>query len=147
MFRPTPWHNLCFSNVMKIAFSVWEQRIAPVFDTARQIYLVECNGRQIATESAHIISGDTLSQKVTWLTEQGVDTLVCGAVSRQLQIQLTTAGIKLMPFVAGALRQVIQATLDGSLKSAAFAMPGCCGRRRLRQRQGTARCCATRTPL
>ena len=127
---------------MKTAFSVWEQRIAPVFDTARQIHLVESDGTRITAEKAHAISGEDVPQKVAWLAEQGVATLVCGAVSRPLQQQLASVGIKVVPFVAGALRQVIQASLDGSLNGAAFTMPGCCGRRRMGRRLGAKRCCA-----
>jgi predicted Fe-Mo cluster-binding NifX family protein len=114
---------------MKTAFSVWEQRIAPVFDTARQIHLVESTGTRITAEKAHAMTGDDVPQLIAWLSEQGVGTLVCGAVSRPLQEQLAAAGIKVVPFVAGDLRQVIQASFDGSLTGAAFAMPGCCGRK------------------
>ncbi len=126
---------------MKTAFSVWENRIAPVFDTARQIHLVEFDGMRIAAEKAHAISGDEVTQKVSWLAEQGVSTLVCGAVSRPLQERLSAVGIKVVPFVAGELREVILASLDGTLCGAAFAMPGCCGQRRRRRLQGSGRCC------
>jgi len=132
---------------MKTAFSVWEHRIAPVFDTARQIHLVESDGTRITAEKAHVISGEDVPQKVAWLADQGVATLVCGAVSRPLQQQLASVGIKVVPFVAGDLRQVIQASLDGSLNGAAFAMPGCCGRRRMGRRQGAERCCAARKTI
>ncbi len=132
---------------MKTAFSVWEQRIAPVFDTARQIHLVESDGTRITAEKAHAISGEDVTQKVAWLAEQGVATLVCGAVSRIVQEHLTAGGIKVVPFVAGDLREAIQASFDGSLNGAAFAMPGCCGRRRMRRQRGGGRCCAARKTI
>lgn len=125
---------------MKTAFSVWEQRIAPVFDTSRQIHLVESDGTHITAERAHAISGEPVPQKVAWLMEQGVGTLVCGAVSRPVQEQLSAANIRVIPFVAGGLREVIQAWLDGSLHDAAFTMPGCCGRRRGCRGAGRGRC-------
>ena len=128
---------------MKTAFSVWEQRIAPVFDISRQIHLVEFDGTRITTEKAHAISGEDVPQRVAWLAEQGVTTLVCGAVSRPLQERLAAAGINVVPFVAGELREVIRASLDGTLCGAAFAMPGCCGQRRRRRLQGSGRCCGS----
>ena len=128
---------------MKTAYSVWEQRIAPVFDTACQIHLVESDGARIVSERAYALSGEDVPRKVEWLAEQGVATLVCGAVSRPLQERLASAGIKVVPFVAGELCQVIQASFDGSLNGAAFTMPGCCGRRRMRRQHGAGRCCAT----
>ena len=123
------WHRLCSNLCMKTALSIWDHRIAPVFDTARQLHLVESDGERVEKESAHTLSGDELPQKVAWLAEQGVETLVCGAVSRLFQEQLEAAGIKVIPFVAGGLRQVMQAYLSGTLKRATFMMPGCCGRR------------------
>jgi len=129
---------------MKTAFSVWEQRIAPVFDTARQIHLVESDGMRITAEKAHAIVGDDIRQKIAWLSAQGVGTLVCGAISRPLQARLAAVGIKVVPFIAGDLCQVIHVSFDGLLKGAAFAMPGCCGRRRMRRRDGTGGCCAAR---
>lgn len=128
---------------MKTAFSVWEQRIAPVFDTSRQIHLVESDGALITSERAHAISGEPVQQKVAWLMEQGVGTLVCGAVSRPVQERLVAAGIKVVPFVAGDLREVIRASLEGTLCGAAFAMPGCCGQRRRRRLHGDGRCCGS----
>lgn len=85
-----------------------------------------------------------MSQMVAWLAEQGVTTLVCGAVSRPLQERLSAVGIKVVPFVAGDLRQVIQASFDGSLNGSAFTMPGCCGRRRGRRGAARGRCRAKR---
>jgi predicted Fe-Mo cluster-binding NifX family protein len=132
---------------MKTGFSVWEQRIAPVFDTARQIHLIESEGTRITAEKALSLATADAQEKVAWLSAQGVGTLVCGAVSRPLQEQLAAAGIKVVPFVAGDLRQVIQASFDGSLNGAAFTMPGCCGRRRMRRQHGASRCCAARKTI
>jgi len=129
---------------MKTAFSVWEQRIAPVFDTSRQIHLVESEGSRITAENEYLVSGNAVPQKVKWLARQGVSTLVCGAVSRPLQEQLFAAGIKVVPFVAGDLSRVIQALFDGSLKGSAFMMPGCCGRRQGWRGERDGRCCAKR---
>jgi len=131
---------------MKTAFSVWEQRIAPVFDTARQIHLVESDGTRITAEKAHAISGEDVPQMVAWLAAQGVATLVCGAVSRPLQERLAAVGIKVVPFVAGDLRQVIQASFEGTLSGEAFTMPGCCGRR-MRRQHGGGRCCVARKTI
>lgn len=112
-----------------MALSIWEQRIAPVFDTARHIWLVESVAGRIEQQQC-AIAGEQPSQKVAWLSAQGVETLVCGAVSRQFQKQLTMGGITVIPFIAGEVDQVIQAYFNNTLKRADFRMPGCCGRRR-----------------
>ncbi len=117
---------------MKTAFSIWQKRIAPVFDTARQIRLVVSSGPQVKAETFAEMPDDDGPEKVSWLVSQKVDTLVCGAISRLLQERLTLQGIKVFPFVAGNLEQVMGAYFEGKLSERDFAMPGCCGRRRMR---------------
>ena len=120
--------------VMKTAFPYWGNRIAPVFDIARQIRLVEAVSGRIAAETEEVLTDDLAVQKVIRLAELGVDTLVCGAISRPLHAMVTAYGIQVIPFVAGDLSEVIQAWLCGGLEDGDFAMPGCCrsGRRRRR---------------
>jgi len=115
---------------MKTAFSIWEQRIAPVLDTARHLSVVESEEKRLVKEHRHTVQGNHPSQFVTWLCTQGVETLVCGAVSRPFQEQLEAAGIQMIPFVTGELQTVIAAYLDGKLEQETFRMPGCCGRRK-----------------
>ena len=130
---------MCGPKGVKTAFSFWEQRIAPVFDTAKRLHVVESENGRVTAESAHLVDAD-LTRRLDWLTARGVKTLVCGAVSRPLHERLEAAGINVVPFVAGDLREVIRASLDGTLCGSAFAMPGCCDQRR-RRRQGRGRCC------
>jgi predicted Fe-Mo cluster-binding NifX family protein/ribosomal protein S27AE len=114
---------------MKTAFTYWDNRIAPVFDTARQAHVVEAESGQIVSETQATLSGDLPIQKTLGLVELGIGTLVCGAISRPMFAQITAYGIQVVPFVAGDLQVVIQAWLSGKLEPDAFAMPGCRGRR------------------
>ncbi len=131
---------------MKAAFSVWDTRIAPLLDTARNLHLVECREGEPVCETDHLLADD-LPQRCAWLAEQDLEVLVCGAVSRPLQEQLAAAHIRLIPFVAGDVREVIRAWQNGTLHGSAFTMPGCCGRRRMRAQHGGGRCCAARRAL
>lgn len=124
---------------MKTAYSIFGTRIAPVFDTARDILLVESRGQDIRGEDLHKLGGRNAAEDIAWMVSQGVERLVCGALSRPLQAMVNAAGIKTDAFVAGEARQVIQASLDGTLRGSAFTMPGCCGRRRMRQGCGAGR--------
>ena len=118
--------------MMKAAFAVWDNRIAPVFDVTRQIHLVEAEAGQVVRETQEPIADGLPVQKVLRLAELGVGILVCGAISKPLQEMVAAYGIRIIPFVAGDLSQVIQAWLSGNLERSAFAMPGCCGRARRR---------------
>jgi predicted Fe-Mo cluster-binding NifX family protein len=113
---------------MKTAFAYWDNRIAPVFDIARQIHVVETESGRIVAETEEVIANDLPARKVFRIVELGVSTLVCGAISRQLHVMIMASGIRVISFVAGDLREVIKAWLGGNLESVKFAMPGCCRR-------------------
>jgi predicted Fe-Mo cluster-binding NifX family protein len=55
--------------------------------------------------------------------------LICGAISRQQEAAISAAGIKVHPFVRGPVQEIITAYESGRLHTAAFALPGCRGRR------------------
>jgi predicted Fe-Mo cluster-binding NifX family protein len=113
--------------MMKTAFAYWDNRIAPVFDIARQIHVVEAESGRIVAETEEVLADDLPVQKVIRLAELGVGTLVCGAISRPLHEMVAAYGIEVIPFVAGDLCEVIQAWLSDNLEHDTFAMPGCCG--------------------
>jgi predicted Fe-Mo cluster-binding NifX family protein len=115
---------------MKAAFSVWDDRIAPVFDVARRVHLVETKTGQIISETQETLSDTTPVRKAVFLAERGVSILVCGAISRPLKDMITAYGVRVIPFVAGDLREVINAWLSGKREIELFAMPGCCKKKR-----------------
>ncbi|MEW6264513.1 MAG: NifB/NifX family molybdenum-iron cluster-binding protein [Thermodesulfobacteriota bacterium] len=113
---------------MKTAFACWDKRIAPVFDTARRIHVVATESGRIVGETGETLSEDQPVQKALRLVELGIGVLVCGAISRPMYEAVASYGIQIIPFVAGDLRQVVRAWLQGDLERRAFAMPGCWGR-------------------
>ena len=115
---------------MKTAISIFDARVAPVFDTAREICLVERSASGAPSKTFCRFEDGDLQAKVAWLVACGVQTLICGAVSQPLQHALAAAGIDVVSFVCGELDDVIAAQAANTLSKPAFAMPGCCGRRR-----------------
>ncbi len=122
---------------MKIAFAFWDNRIAPVFDTSRQIYVIDAESGHIVREAEEDLTDDLLVRKILRLVELGIDTVVCGAISRSTYELVSAYGIHVVPFVAGDLDEVIRVWLSGNLDSETFTMPGCGGRggRRIRLMQ------------
>ncbi len=118
---------------MKAAFAHWDHRIAPVFDIARRIHVAETESGRVVAEREEVLADDMPVRKALRLAELGVGTLVCGAISTSLRAIIASYGIRVIPFVAGDLSEVIQAWLRGGLDGDEFAMPGCqrrgCGRR------------------
>lgn len=113
---------------MKTAFAYWENRIAPVFDTARNLLLVESEGERITREERLPLADEPPLARTLRLVDLGVETLVCGAISRALQEMLPAYGIKVRGFVAGDLNEVVRAWLEEKMNQEVFAMPGCLGR-------------------
>jgi predicted Fe-Mo cluster-binding NifX family protein len=118
---------------MKAAFAYLDKRIAPVFDTARRIHVAEIEAGRIVAEREEALADDMPVRKALRLAELGVETLVCGAITRPLHAIVASYGIRVIPFVAGDLGEVIQAWLRGGLEVEDFAMPGCRGRGRGRR--------------
>jgi predicted Fe-Mo cluster-binding NifX family protein len=117
---------------MKAAFATWNNRIAPVFDVAPVVSIVEARDGQLVGEAQEARLDGIPMNRVLRLAELDVGTLVCGAISRPLHDMVVSQGIRLIPFVAGDLDEVVRAWLAGRLVGDAFAMPGCCHRRRRR---------------
>jgi predicted Fe-Mo cluster-binding NifX family protein len=119
---------MSWSRQTKAAFPYWENRIAPVFDTASQIYVVEARSGQIVSETQEIVPDSLPVQKTLRLVGLGIGTVVCGAISRPMHALVAAYGIQLIPFIAGDLHDVVQAWLQGNLTRTTFVMPGCYGR-------------------
>jgi predicted Fe-Mo cluster-binding NifX family protein len=115
-------------GMMKTAFAYWGNRLAPVFDTARQIHIIKAESGKIMEEAQETLPEDYPIRKVRRLVDLDIGILVCGAISRPLHAMISSCGIQVVPFIAGGLHEVIQAWLKGNLEHAAFALPGCYGR-------------------
>jgi len=114
----------------KVAVAAWNDRIAPVFDVSEKIRVVEIEDGRIVRETRRVLSGDDPELKVRALIDTGAEVLICGAISRLLHDRITAGGIRVVPFIAGDLAEIIQAWLEGNMRKPAYAMPGCFGRRR-----------------
>ncbi|MBW2146873.1 MAG: NifB/NifX family molybdenum-iron cluster-binding protein [Deltaproteobacteria bacterium] len=116
---------------MKIALSVWEGRISPVFDTSRQLLVVDVEDGKPAFRSRERFRDEPPWRKIARLLEMDIEVLMCGAISRPLADRVSASGIRLIPFVAGNVEEVIDAYLSGALPGPRFLMPGFCrkGRR------------------
>jgi predicted Fe-Mo cluster-binding NifX family protein len=129
-------NSICMSadrgdQMTKTAFSYWNKRIAPVFDIALRLHVLEIESGRIIRETEETIKGDLPVQKAQYLSESGIGTLVCGAISTPLSEVMAAYGIRLTPFVAGDLSEVMEAWRTGGLDSRSFDMPGCTERHRI----------------
>jgi predicted Fe-Mo cluster-binding NifX family protein len=122
----------------RAAFATWQDRIAPVFDVAGHLLIVDAAAGRIAAREQATLAETAPAGRARRLAELGVEVLICGAVSQPLAAQLAGHGIRIIPFVTGPLDEVVAGWLHGQLGAERFAMPGCCGR----PRGGGRRCTA-----
>ena len=114
---------------MRVAFSIWNERIAPVFDVSQQVIILNIEkGKVVERKEKELPDGDHF-YKVGTLKNQNVQTLVCGAISRPLAEMAANSGIEVIPFIAGDVERVIEAYIAGGLPDPDLVMPGCCGER------------------
>ena len=115
---------------MRIAISIRDGLIPPVFDTSRRLLLVDYAGGREISRSEEPLEQAIPAGIAAGLQHLGVEVLLCGAISRQLSWLIGASGITLVPFLTGSADEILRAYLDGKLPEPRYLMPGCCGRRR-----------------
>ena len=126
--------------VMKVAIPLCRSRIAPLFDVARTFLLFEAEHAE-GKESTFYVDPACPRETCRQLHEQGVEVLLCGALSRLWRRHLANLGIEVHHGLAGDVYAIRRAFLRDRLAGIeSFAMPGCGagggrgGRRRRRHR-------------
>lgn len=115
---------------MKLAVAVWKNRISPLLDSASVLLVARIEGGVIASSHYETVRSQVLSSKAISIYSMGVKVVICGAVSHFLENMIEAYGIRIIPFIAGDVNQVIEAYLKGNLSAAKFRMPGCKFQRR-----------------
>ena len=115
---------------MKVALATWNGRISPVFDVARQVLMLDIEDGRVTGRHEETLPGTEPQAQAGRLAALAPQTLICGAISQPMAAMLAATSIRVIPFTAGAVEEVLAAWLDGSLPNPALSMPGCCGRMR-----------------
>ena len=110
---------------MKTAFTVWKDRIAPLFDVAGKIHVVASEAGNITAQTRECLDDPLPALKVRRLADLCVQMLVCGAISRSARNMVTAYGIELVAYINGDLDTVIKAWQHDQLRADALRMPGC----------------------
>ena len=110
---------------MKVALTVSEKRISPLFDCAGMLLVVEMDD---CTESDRYFVPfhyESPFSRASNLSDLGIEVLICGAVSNLFANTVESYGIKIIPFVVGPVDEVINAYLTNGLSDSKFRMPRC----------------------
>jgi predicted Fe-Mo cluster-binding NifX family protein len=109
---------------MKIAMPVWEDRISPLFDVARQFLVVEVENKQKQMSRTVSLENGWPSTRVSQMADLGIEVLICGGISRLLADLIHASGVTVISQIKGEPDQVLEGYLRGDIDSPRFAMPG-----------------------
>ncbi len=118
---------------MRIALTVWEDRISPVFDAATTLLIVDLVEEGLTDRHLATLPRRGSAQQAGILKQLGVSILICGAISEGHANNIAFSGIELIPFISGKTENILEAFASGEPIIPAFSMPGCGGpcRRRM----------------
>jgi predicted Fe-Mo cluster-binding NifX family protein len=118
---------------------VMRGRVAPVLNWCSQILLFHANaGRGPVRELR--VPGLAPLERLTFLRDQGVEILICGALSTDLHNLAIHMGFRIISGIAGEVDEIVEAYRQNRLDQPEFWLPGCQGPRRYRQGFGKENC-------
>lgn len=101
-----------------------------MFDVAKSLLVVDAAGyTEIGRHEEELLEADPVA-RAKKVADLGVEVLICGAVSRMLELLLVSEGVRVFPHTSGLAEEVLTAFLSGRFTARSFLMPGCCGRGR-----------------
>lgn len=121
--RATPFRLasiLRMTTVMKVAVPVWNGRVSPVFDVAEHFCVFDVRDRAIKDVSNQSLANNS---RVVTLWKLGVDVVICGGISHQLEAGLWVAGIEVIRDICGPVGRVIDAYVRGVLAEGTYFSP------------------------
>ena len=110
---------------MRIAIPVWDGKISPVLDTALRLVIFNVEGEKAMLKGEVVLQGSDFIRKCSQIKEQRVDLIICGAVSHHFRMTLAETGIRMIPWIAGSAKEVLDAYMNETLFSPRHMMPGC----------------------
>lgn len=120
---------------MRVAIPTWSGMISPMFDVAQRLLLVDIEAARALRRREEPLYETDIAGRAAHLARLGVNVLICGAISRPLEMLLASERVEVIPDICGSVEEVLRAYVSGRLSDQAYLMPGCHGhRRRMRGR-------------
>ncbi len=113
---------------MKVALTVWGDRISPVFDASHTLLVAEIEKAEVVSKVSISFNPQQPSRLADALAGNEVSVLICGAVSTSPANLIESNGIKLIPFIAGNAAEVLEHFAKKGPTLQCFLMPGCKGK-------------------
>jgi predicted Fe-Mo cluster-binding NifX family protein len=104
---------------MKMAIPVFNGRVAPVFDWAHTLIVIELDRMKELQRQRMSIGHLSAAARPQHLREMGVDVLICGGISTQLLGLLEHCQIRVFPWLVGEVEQVLGEIAPSDMQPAA----------------------------
>jgi len=119
-----------------IAVTYWNTIVSPLYDASCNLLIVRPGGERDITDIRDL----SLYDRSDFCMIEGIDVLICGAISSLAHTILTNRNIIVVPWICGPVDEVVEAYRNGTDLNERYSMPGCgrkkCERHRHRRRYG-----------
>lgn len=122
-----------------VAIPIFRTRVAPVLDWCSKILIVSGEGLDKAASHEISVKEDSRFALMRTLQRQGIEIVICGALSPEMLHYGEGLGLRIIHGIAGDIGEVLQAYRNGELDRPRYWLPGCGGQRRYK---GGAKCTA-----
>ena len=109
---------------MKIAITIWGNRISPVFDAAATLLVAHIENRMVIKKSYTSFDPGTPFDLLKLLKKMQVSVLICGAISTKPADLIVNNDIKLISFVTGNALKLIENFARKQTIEKSYMMPG-----------------------
>jgi len=117
----------------RLAIPVFRSRVAPVLNWCSKMLVLGENAASGAVGQEILLLNMSAFDRLRILRDEGIRTLICGALSPDLLSYGEHLGIRIICGVAGDIDEVLQAYHTQQLDQPCFWLPGCAGQRNYRR--------------
>ncbi len=110
---------------MKLAITIWGNRVSPVFDAAATLLIARIENRMVIEKSYFSFDPDHPMDLVNMLRKKQVSILICGAISTKPADMIVDNNIKLISFVTGNALKLLEDFAHKQTIQKSYMMPGC----------------------
>jgi hypothetical protein len=120
-------------SAQKLAVPVFRSRVAPVLNWCSRIVIFSGSPAGCGSGEEMILLDGSAFERLRILSEEGVETLICGALSPIFLGYADRLGLDIICGVAGRIDEVCRAYHRQQLDQPHYWLPGCWGRGRYRK--------------
>jgi predicted Fe-Mo cluster-binding NifX family protein len=92
---------------MKIALTICDGRVSPIFETSREVLIIALDAGQETSRTLHLVDGDSTAHRIRWLADEGVNVLICGGIMTSITEMLHAAGVGVVDRARGTVDEAL----------------------------------------